>query len=165
LWFYGGHIISNSKGDLKMKIDKDWSIIKDISVGNVKNISELKATPIEWREALALSGGMSYKDLYEGLGPQIKKANDKEFEDMRKRWGNYILVFPGTQCQDNAGNIFLPSIRYVQRMIHLGQVHMSWDFEWFNHPSWENYQQMGRLGAVGYMLDINNHYEGIAILE
>ncbi|HBI17394.1 MAG: hypothetical protein UR60_C0007G0017 [Candidatus Moranbacteria bacterium GW2011_GWF2_34_56] len=148
-----------------MKINKDWTVIKDNNVGNTKNISDLKATPIKWEDALTLSDGMSYKDLLEGLGPQINNANDEEFEDMRNRWGNYILIFPGTQCQDTVGNILVPAIRYVQQMIQLGEVRMAWDFEWFNYSKWEGYQHMGRLGATGYMLDINNHYGGIAILK
>ena len=145
------------------KMKKDWILVKDNNQNENTAIDLLEPHPIKWEESLT-SGSMGYNDLFEKIGPQIGKLKDSGFKKLEKRWGKFIILFPGTQCKDTEKNIFVPSLKCVRRMPLLGQVSHSWEFEWFSLHVHEKLEQMGRLGAMGILLDVNNIYDGIAIL-
>ncbi len=143
------------------RMREGWKILREETETPVVSLAEL--TPVSIHSGQ--EGLLGYKAMME-IGRQIDRLEHQELDGLECRWGEWIILFPGTQCKDKDGNIFVPSLRHSTRMVSLGIISRSWVWEWFSCTLFEREEFVARLGmGMSRIRDANNLYsKGVGIL-
>jgi hypothetical protein len=137
------------------KMQSDWQVVKQEGevVGSL-DLFRLSPLPIIWGQ----EDGMGYHSMME-LGRQINDLSGKDLTKLRNRLGEWVILFPGTQCQDRYGDIFIPSLRHVTEIEGFGIISMSWRWDWFSYQVYKQEEALARMGRGFHPLeDCNNSY-------
>ena len=142
-------------------VNSDWKLIHAETEIPVLHLTKLEPVSVKPEQESPLG----YKAMME-IGRQIDELNQKGRDRLEKRWGEWIILFPGTQYKDKDGNIFVPSLRHVTRMVSLGMISRSWIWEWFSCSLFEREEFIAQMGrGMSRFRDCNNLYrEGVGIL-